>query len=182
MGVPKCGSQWTAAAVRNSCAVVEEWPHHLQLPTARTFERRIISCIRHPLTWYPSYWNYRMRHGWQFETHEIDRECNSNSFSEFMGYVLTRMQPGWMQRYLDHWVEQAEDISVMRFESLTKDLCLALDCCGQEYDPVLLRATRRRNEGDYIAYPVAWRRDQQQALCRFEAELIEQFYPAEVPV
>jgi hypothetical protein len=90
-------------------------------------EKFTFSFVRHPLTWYQSYWKHRMKHGWHPESVPIDK-CASNDFTQFVRNAL-RYYPegiaGCVYRYYLGPNGDAVDF-VGKLERLTEDLSYAL--------------------------------------------------------
>ncbi|HEV2150655.1 MAG TPA: tetratricopeptide repeat protein [Longimicrobiaceae bacterium] len=149
--VPKTGSKWLREAVARAGVPSEqvgppEWRGHGDLGVhGRGF--RFIACfVRNPLTWYGSYFVYRMeKNGWRPHL-LLDRTCASDTFRGFVRNAATRI-PGVVSDTYARYAGQADDPVhfVGRQESLADDLVRALRMAGEEFDEAALRATPRVN-------------------------------------
>lgn len=187
---PKTGSTWITRALKRSCTVTIEKSgrggHHTrraedgcELPT--------LSFVRHPLTWYPSYWNHRIRTGWwqdkEIELHEppshfrLDQYCHSDKFSSFMNNVV-ELCPGFLSRYYPAWVGTEEDPVefVGRFECLVEDLCEALRFFNEPFNESALRSTPPFNVSDYRKYDIDWTDELAERVVISENKVVYRFY------
>lgn len=176
---PKAGSRWLTNAVRNAAEHAEPFGegvkcHHGGLGKG-PISLPAIAFVRHPLTWYPSYWNYRVRTGWQ-PNHDID-ECASDDFQSFIAAVVEKF-PGWLTVYLQNWIGTAERPAdfVGRYENLQDDIQRGLDFYSEPFDKDRLLSTPIANKGDYLNHPAIWTESLKKKVCESESELIEQYY------
>jgi hypothetical protein len=145
----------------------------------RSFERNelfTLAFVRHPLSWYRSFWSYRMRRGWRMD-HPLDRVARSEDFNEFVAGVSERM-PGYLGLLFGEFIgppEQPIDF-IGRYERLTDDLCIALRLAGQTFDEPALRAYEPVNATDYERHPVRYEPDAAWRLALAERPVIERFY------
>lgn len=184
---PKTGSQWVTSALQRSARHCfdaggdrgGQGPngYHCTLRNAQRPELPSIAFVRHPTTWYESYWNHRCRLGWQTETHPFDRACGSNVFGEFIENVLAH-RPGHCSNALTHWVgiEESPATFVGHFENLKSDLVAALDIFRESYDLAALSSTPATNCSDYLRHVPDWPAGAKSAIERAEAGIISRFY------
>ncbi len=166
-------------AVSNSCQVTHDHgyaEHHAYLKSSPGQHLPAIAFVRHPLTWYPSYWNFRMRTGWK-DDHAIDRDCASTDFNKFASRVAER-HPGWLCWYLEQWVgtEDQPAAFVGRFEQLQDDLIRGLRQFGEPVDEDALRATQPQNRGAYRKLPALWDGAVAMQVCESESRFLKRFY------
>lgn len=154
---------------------------HAALRSFEGNELFTLAFIRHPLSWYRSFWSYRMRKGWQMD-HPLDRAARSEHFDEFIARVTERM-PGYLGMMFTEFIGPAErpiDF-IGRYERLTDDLCLALRLAGERFDEDMLRAHKPMHATDYERFPVYYEPDAAWRLALAEHQMIERFY-SEDPV
>lgn len=144
--------------------------------TTRYRDRFTIAFVRHPLTWWQSYWAYRVRTGW-LSRHPIDSRVKSDDFGEFIEKILTEI-PGDLSRRYEMYVGPPKStISfVGRFENLENDLVDALKQAGQDFDEAVLRAHPPENSTDYKKQPAVYTASQMERLAEAEAPAIKRFY------
>lgn len=176
---PKAGSTWISNAVLNSASHAKPFGkgtrcHHEELVGGFT-NLPAIAFVRHPLTWYPSYWNHRVRNGWKTD-HDID-ECASEDFQSFME-AATEEFPGWLGTYFQKWIGTANRPAefVGRYENLQDDIQRGLEFFGESFDPEKLRSTPKANVGNYSKYPAIWTESIKERVCESEHKLIGQYY------
>jgi hypothetical protein len=101
--------------------------------------------VRHPLTWYRSYWACRMMNhrwkvhprqritGWQTFGSVLDHECRSNDFVKWMQNVLAYVPEGFLSRVYRIYTEDVDFVG--KVESLQDDLYQALRLAGEKIPP-----------------------------------------------
>jgi hypothetical protein len=103
-------------------------PPHNFLPVLP--DRFAFTFVRHPVTWWRSFWAYSEMNGWP-SSHEpferITRVCLWHSYEAFMERVLNDM-PGEYSRIVAWWTEDMHRVG--RFENLAADLTSILDEAG----------------------------------------------------
>lgn len=179
LATPKTGSTWVERAclraVKGAKKHGGDAEYHERLIGERS-DLPAIAFVRHPLQWYPSYWNHRVRHGWT-ESHNIDRLCASDSFSEFMDKAVRKL-PGWLGQYLETWIgtQDAPAAFIGRHENLQADLMTGLRVFDEEVDETKLLAVPATNTSDYSTYPAVWTDSLKESVYESEQALIQRFY------
>jgi hypothetical protein len=97
--------------------------------------------VRHPLTWYQSYWAYRMSHNWE-QTNKWDDDLVSTTFSGFIEKALKKKHDGRLSDMYRRMtlVSPQSAMYIGRYESLVEDLITALTAAGEQFDEHALRA------------------------------------------
>jgi hypothetical protein len=189
--VPKTGGTWATRAIIQAGVDVHEPDvsdpdtHYGAMGHVRIDEIPerdglfVIGCVRHPLTWWRSFWVHRMRHGWNSPDHEVDSRASSEDFDDFIEQVIENL-PGFLGDFYARFVGPPEQpISFIgRNETLVDDLCEALQLAGQPFDEEKLRSFPRRNIGDYASHPATYRPDLAKRLVHTERDAIRRFYAA----
>jgi len=174
---PKCASTWmreTLPAAVEGMAHLD--PHHAVLKDEQGRNLPTIATVRHPVSWYASYWNHRMRQGWDDTgIHEVDTDCRSTTYIEFIQQVLEQ-HPGWYCNYLKKWLgEESDGVLVFRYECLLVELPQRLNEVGVRFDNAMLFADPI-NMSDYktldCSLPVGLARE----IVESERELVDRFY------
>lgn len=190
--IPKTGGSWVRSAVSNAGIPVNEIikmpaKHYLNVgrlmhtfPTdVHLTDRFRFAFVRHPLTYYQSYWCFRMLRGWDSEL-TIDRTCQNDNFEKFVRAVLTEEAEGWVTRNYCRFL--GKDFRLLdfvgRMENLADDLVIALTLAGESFDERALRATPPLNVSFALpewkvrcTYPP----DLRAAVCKAEWRVMEHF-------
>ena len=110
--------------------------------------------IRHPLSWYRSYWAFRMQAdwkvhprqpitGWQTFGSVLDHECRAENFAVWMQNVLAYVPEGFLSRIYRTYTEGVDFVG--KVESFNQDLCRALTLAGEKFSPKIIKTLPRRN-------------------------------------
>jgi hypothetical protein len=186
--VPKTGGTWVVGALQASgvelsivrrpamsrVTLVED---HIGLDESPDLaDRFTIAFVRHPLTWWPSFWVYRRMTGWA-DDHPIDSCTQSDDFNEFIENVITNL-PGDLSRRFEAYVGTlSHPISFIgRYEQLRDDLIDGLGQAGETFDERAIRTHAPENTGDYTTYTPRYTGSQEDRLAEAERATIERFY------
>lgn len=110
--------------------------------------------IRHPLSWYRSYWAYRMQAAWRVHPSQpitgwqtfgavLDHECRADDFETWMQNVLAYVPEGFLSRIYRIYTEGVDFVG--KVESFQDDFCRALSLAGESFSPELIQSLPRRN-------------------------------------
>ncbi len=149
--IPKTGGIWVREAIRNAgiptVEVGERTGHaqvHNQYWQVDRKGKFTFAFVRHPLSWYPSFWSYRMLVGWQ----TMDRvdPFMSLDFERFVWNVI-RFDSGQLSDRYERFTGPNPGVLdfVGRTENLAEDLVKALRWAGEKFDEEKLRQTPRYN-------------------------------------
>lgn len=137
--------------------------------------------VRHPLSYYQSYWAYRMRMGWD-PVLTIDKIAGNSNFHEFVRGVL-KVRPGWVTKVYERFVGSEEQPYlgfIGKQEQLADDLVNALSRAGESFDEEAMRQVLPENMSSRLP---EWRTqcrytsDLLDAVLQSESEAIRRFYP-----
>lgn len=166
--IAKTGGSWVAELLRQQGLVaaatarshvnfketISEVPAAAGLPS--------FAFVRHPVTWWKSYWAYRMKTGWD-PNHPVDKVSQSEVFEDFIRKMLDRA-PGYLSR---RYREMTEGVTYIgRFEALRESLMEILLKIGAD---IPADAVYGKAEVNVAAQEPAYDRR-----CRFSAELLAQ--------
>ncbi len=144
---PKCGSQWIIKALTRAAIPFkitggvpsDDYTSRMHSTLSNTPLNNLFAFafIRNPLSWYQSYWSYRMEHGWT--TEGLDIACAADTFHEFVRRCLLHY-PGHASVLYDNYigVNAGELPFVGRQENLAKDLVDALNMAGESFNASLI--------------------------------------------
>ena len=125
------------------------------LPADERENRFTFVFIRHPLSWYRSYWAYRMQvnwvivhakqpiTGWQTFGSILDYECRAYHFETWLQNVLEFVPEGFLSRIYRIYTEGVDFVG--KSESLNRDLCQALTLAGETFSPAEIGELPKRN-------------------------------------
>jgi len=121
--IPKTGGSWVRDYFRDSNMVVCELePEHINGKVIREIrnctEDLIFTFVRHPLTWYRSYWQMRQNDPTDRAGKWIDTIVDL-PFREFIETVI-RESPGYLSNFYEDFVSRCRAIG--KQENLRKDL------------------------------------------------------------
>src|SRR3954466_5057152 len=141
---PKTGGSWATHAMRGAGVELRPFTvHHPTLEGLPGYQDRFrFGFVRHPLTWWQSYWRYRMERGWD-PGHVVDSQARAEQFEAFAANVVERV-PGYLSEKYSEFLGPPEDEIefIGRFEQLADDLVTALKLAGEPFDELLLRKRR----------------------------------------
>ena len=90
--------------------------------------QRSFAFVRHPFSWYQSFWAFRYANGW--DTRNPLDACKAATFQEFIGNVVDRC-PGHLSAHLREMTEGVTYIG--RFEALRESLIHILSTLGEDF-------------------------------------------------
>lgn len=134
--IPKTGGTFIRNAFKTlDINYVEIGNEHSRLPVVdkyvddkRKEEILVWTVIRHPLTWYQSYWAYRLMIGWA-PSHPLDRHCASNDFNVFVNNCLDFVTTGWVSKEsmaYTYGIESYKKYYIGYYETLNNSFLTAL--------------------------------------------------------
>lgn len=177
--VPKTGGSWVRKAIKAAGIACEDFSlgnnHHPGLADCPTPDKFKFAFVRHPLSLYRSYWQYKMTYGWDAEN-LIDNTCRSNDFHTFVATVLEKL-PGIYSRSLHEFVgppQQPIDF-IGKYENLVEDLITALHRAGEQFNPAAIRNLPPYNVSNKQAFPASFTPALEAAVLVAEAEAIQRF-------
>lgn len=162
--VPKCGSHFILSVMdqfsipyRIVGADNEDSPStklHSDLSNTSVSDYLTFAFVRNPLSWYQSYWAYRMHKGWTDDV--IDNTCGDENFKKFMSNVIDSYPDGYISSYYERYVGNEGDISyVGKLEQINVDLSIILGMCGFNVNAESLRSINKANERHWLSFYTA---------------------------
>ena len=175
--VPKTGGNWVAAVLSELFPAAQRMPKiHTTRKSAPRPDLPTFAFVRHPLTWYQSYFSYKCRKGWD-PRNEWDDRVRSESFAGFVEAALTET-PAYYSRLLRRYVGRSGDEIdfIGKFEFLVDDLIQALELAGEQFDADQIRSTPPVNQSDYTQHPTVYTEALRRHVLNVESEAIQRFY------
>lgn len=132
---PKTGGVWATMLLTELGLVVEPLiePHcslkdvlskHPDLASLKSF-----CFVRHPFSWYQSFWAFRCANGWGRDENLLDT-CRAPTFQEFIRNVVKRC-PGHLSAHLKELTQGVTYIG--RFEALRESMIAILSVLGESF-------------------------------------------------
>lgn len=155
--IPKCGGIWVKEAIRKSglkygrCRNVRvAQPFGLKrehatpgvVAEADGVGRFSFCFVRRPLSWYQSFWCYRVKTKYLDRKFPLDRIWDDD-YERFLLNVLASYPDGFVTQLYRFYTEAVDFVGQQ--ERLADDLVRALSLAGEKFDEAALRATRWRN-------------------------------------
>lgn len=176
--IPKTGGQWVKESLRSSAKVVKEYKgHQYHVAHARDMEGMFkFTFIRHPLSWYQSYYVYASSHGWEehwrIANHDLGiNHLKSDNFNVFMDRVLEE-RPHFFSKVMNERIQIADYVG--RQENLDSDLIKALRLADEPFDEdkicSMLRVNVSASVPEYSTYI-------RECVLKQESEFITKWYP-----
>jgi hypothetical protein len=189
--IPKCGGTWAIKAISAAGLTYEILPADDQHRIAGTENRFVFTFVRHPLSWYASFWNFRWKvaegsgrpiaEQLRGDAHRCDEKIDAclvddhgrpRLFTEFVVACIARF-PGFLSEKYELYTSKCHFVG--RQESLCADLLTALERSGTQFDARVIAATPRENESSpkFVArYPRALA----DAVLKSEGAAVETYY------
>ena len=189
--IPKCAGTWIRKAIKNSeiptnegCAIIphDEFPtiiHNIIHSTPENFNtqgRFSFTFIRHPLTFYQSYWGFKMKQAKNNkpQSDEVWVKCGSDDFENFM-WKLLEYRGGWVtQIYKTYALGKVDFIG--KQENVVDDLIKALTLAGETFSEHKIRTTPRINTSSEWKDKCRYKPHLERAVLEADAEIVEMFY------
>ncbi|OGJ56134.1 hypothetical protein A2706_02325 [Candidatus Peribacteria bacterium RIFCSPHIGHO2_01_FULL_51_35] len=194
--IPKTGGMWVRQALLRSGLAKAElrhrqhaegtltaYPHCCKHTRVEDLDdhsikgKMFFAFVRHPLSYYQSYWAFKMRTGWNHRD-IFDQTFAHEDFSSFVRAV-TSEKPGWVTSMYQAYLGNDRVHIIGKQETLAEDLIRALTEAGEMFDASIIRGTPKQNEAASLdswreqcrytpKLELAVRRSEQEALKVFE--------------
>lgn len=155
--IPKTGGTWVTHALQKAKIPIHLHPcdwhppsmHHIAGHTCThssvrdhsLSSKKTFCFVRHPFTYYQSFWSYKMKVGWNMQD-AFDAQFKSNIFADFVRTIITTTPKGWFQcMIMDHAMHQNGNFVdyIGRQEQLVEDLITILYAAGEQFDECRIR-------------------------------------------
>jgi hypothetical protein len=190
--IPKCGGTWAIKAITAVGLTYEVLPADNQHGIEGTENRFVFTFVRHPLSWYASFWNFRWkvaegsgrpiaeqlradarRCDEAIDACLVDKNGQPRLFAEFVAACVDRF-PGFLSEKYELYTSVSHFVG--RQETLCADLVTALERSGTQFDARVIAAMPKENESSpkFVArYPRALA----EAVLKSEAAAVATYYP-----
>jgi len=144
--IPKTGGTWVKQALLNSCYDVRvvrdaKWDVH-QTPDVYITKKRSFCFVRHPETWYRSYWDYRL---WDKNNPDwLYINCWDKNYNKFLKNVIDK-SPRYLTKMYKEYTKGIDFVG--KQENLQEDLIAVLKSVGETFDEDRLRKTQKCRVG-----------------------------------
>jgi len=188
--IPKTGGTWVEQALIQT-GVQTAAPPTIQGVTYRhcllsMLEKRhpfVFTFVRHPLSWYESWWKFQAGIWTVFEPgvwhpQRTLENCRSDDFSEFIRLCIEH-EPAYVSRMFEWYIGPVgfEYVNyVGRYESLADDLVHVLAHLGETFDPDLLHRLDPVNVSRKACGEPVWDPALKRRVLELEAPAIRRFY------
>ncbi|MFW5891008.1 MAG: hypothetical protein ACOCUI_02215 [bacterium] len=134
--VPKTGGVWLTKTLsdlfKKDIIYLEDYTkNHITYEKTKYIKGiNRIAIVRHPYSWYVSYWAYRNKTSWNkrarfklIDAYDVDKKCKSENFYEYMNNIL-KYKPSFYSDILSLFIGQNADKVdyIIKYENLYDDL------------------------------------------------------------
>lgn len=170
----KCASQWLEAIIRQLDPLAEFHDSYAQLNSIDLPDRLNVFFVRHPLSWYASYWAYRERYGWAEGGNAVSgRELDAfkaDSFDSFIENVLGSY-PYLSYLYDFQMANRADRVGTV--ENLRSDLIKFLKESKTAFEELAILGEPKINSSDNL--PV-WNKGLADKMLKHEKYVVQRWY------
>ena len=178
--VPKTGGSWVTA-ILNRLGLVKrrtEAIHDLpDLSNEWENEKFRFCFVRHPLTFYRSYWRFKIQIGWD-QNSEFDISCKRDNFADFIKAIGEKYPNGWLNDLFKKYTPFVHFVG--RQEYLREDLIKALHRSGEEFDITIIASRSPINVS--IGPPTYYTKQLIDIVMDVEKETIKHFNYDYIPI
>jgi hypothetical protein len=190
--IPKCGGTWVIRALTAAGIPFQVIPPENPHAIAETEGRFVFTFVRHPLSWYASFWTFRWSMAKQrggpmdkrlqedarradeaIDECLVDADGQPRPFDAFVEACVAR-HPGFLSRKYALYTAKAHFVG--RQESLCEDLLEALGRAGVVFDAETIRRIPRANEAN-PEFPAHYPQGLADRLLTAESAAVKEFYP-----
>jgi hypothetical protein len=117
----------------------------------------VFAFVRHPLTWYRSYWSWKEKMFAWNPGNPFDRQCASRDYFGSLGNVIKHYPGGYLNEMYPFFTRHCTDVG--RYEALREDLMRILAAAGEPIDEaVMARTPNDMSSSQYslaLRYPIS---------------------------
>lgn len=153
------------------------------VPESLLHNRFTFAFVRHPLTWYQSYWAYRMETEWSNSADQV----RSYNFNEYIR-MRVKYLPGFLSRYYRKYCEREDGIRLSfigQYEHLTSGLIRALSEADESFSVSTIVSIAQNNAASSLSHWASrcvYEPETAQMVLDTEREAIEQYGYADMDV
>jgi hypothetical protein len=188
--IPKTGGTWVGQALAHCGVALEQAEtiagvtyRHPVLPMVQLTHPFVFTFVRHPLSWYESWWKFMagiwpiFEPGVWHPQRDLEK-CRSDDFSEFIRLCIEH-EPGYVSRMYEWYIGPPghEFVNFIgRHESLVEDLVRVLLLLGHQFDERALQNHQPENVSLKRCGEPIWDSRLKRRLLELEAPAIRRFY------
>ncbi len=184
---PKTGGHWVRQALVAAGVPFEDYNDkgaHIGIAECPCNDKFRFSFVRHPVSFFKSYWQFKMTDGWD-EDNWFDMDCKRRNlnFAGFIELASTQYAGGYgstISYVLGSGSDEIEFIG--RYENLADDLITALKLAGEDFDESKIRSIKPCNVSNKHKFPVAYTEDMKRKLINAERDMMRRFGYRDAPV
>jgi len=146
--IPKTGGTWVHR-VLEACKIkfkaFHDFSPHNTPDQEPTLENKyLIAFVRHPISYYKSYWAFRMETGWT-PGWWLDDNCKADTFEQFILNVLNKKFAYVTEEYKRYWCIPQKLNFIGKTENLREDLICVLRFLNEKFDEEIIRTYPKQN-------------------------------------
>jgi len=182
--IPKTGGTWVSEVLSRAVEDSQTYEQHYEdghglraghvTPIRINKEvvggRKSFCFVRHPVSWYQSYWRYKNPTYWD-KTNEIDVKCESPNFNTFIENVLREYPDGYVTWLYGQYAPYCDFVG--KQEQLGTDLVRALDMFAETYNPDYIYETPMLNVSNGAT---AYTPENLKKVLEVERKVIDEYY------
>lgn len=156
---PKTGSTWLRAALEEANVFhillgPEQLRGHGRLALYGREFKFIGAFVRHPISWYHSYWRYRNSNSSWDARWIIDSDCRSSDFDQFLALACS-LHPGYITNLFSEFTGSPDKPIdyIGKSECLAQGLLEFLQKLGEKFDPVAIECLSPKNVSGPMYHP-----------------------------
>lgn len=150
--IPKTGGTWIRRVVTDAGLVTrvlkyddpaltseKHAPSHHSVIKPEDAPPVVFAFVRHPLTWYRSYWSWKEKMFAWSPVNPFDRQCAHRDFHGFIRNVFMHYPKGYLAELFPFFTNHCTVVG--QYENLHEDLARILKDAGEPIDAALMTTT-----------------------------------------
>ena len=148
---------------------------HIGLKNCPCPEKFKFAFVRHPVSLYRSYWQFKMTSGWDPDN-PIDQTCQSDDFQQFIRHVLDQFSGVYGNSLIEFVGDVNNEIEFIgKYEHMVDDLIAALTAAGETFDAQAIRTQPPYNVSDKARFPAVYTVQLEAEIKQAEHTMVKRF-------